>query len=98
MTVFAIAQISVHDRPRYEQYVSRFMPVLKQYGGRLLAADERATVVEGAWPHDKLILMAFEDRAAFERWAGSPEYQEISKDRVAATEGLVLLVDGVPGA
>ncbi|MFF5234925.1 DUF1330 domain-containing protein [Dactylosporangium sp. NPDC000521] len=98
MTVFAIAQISVHDRPRYERYVAQFMPVLKQYGGRLLAADERATVVEGAWPHDKLILMAFEDRAAFERWARSPEYQEISKDRVAATEGVVLLVDGVPGA
>jgi len=32
--------------------------------------------------------MAFPDRDTFTTWATSPEYQEISKDRVAATERL----------
>jgi uncharacterized protein (DUF1330 family) len=41
--------------------------------------------------------MAFPNQAAFERWAGSPAYQEISKDRVAATTGTVLLVAGLQG-
>ena len=95
MTAYAVAQIAIHDRDRYDRYVARFMPILEQYDGRLLAADERATVVEGVWQYDKIILMAFEDRAAFEQWARSPEYQEISKDRVAATDGVVLLVRGV---
>ncbi|MFF4406145.1 DUF1330 domain-containing protein [Streptomyces sp. NPDC001262] len=94
MTVYAIAQISIHDRPRYERYVSRFMPVLAQYGGRLLAADERVEVVEGEWNRDKVIVVAFPDRDAFARWADSPEYREIAEDRHAGTDGVVLLVNG----
>ena len=39
--------------------------------------------------------MAFPDRDTFSRWATSEEYLEISKDRVAATDGVVLLVRGL---
>lgn len=95
MTAYVIAQISIHDRARYDRYVAGFMPVLKQYGGRLLVADEGPEAVEGQWGRDKLIVLAFPDREAALRWSGSPEYRAISVDRVAATEGVVLLADGV---
>jgi uncharacterized protein (DUF1330 family) len=95
VTVYAIAQLSIHDRVRYDRYVAAFMPVLMKYGGRLLVADERPHVVEGHWSGDKVIVMAFPDRDSFTTWATSAEYQEISKDRVAATEGVVLLVRGL---
>ena len=39
--------------------------------------------------------MEFQDRDTFTAWANSPEYQEISKDRLTATEGVVLLVRGL---
>ncbi|SCL45152.1 Uncharacterized conserved protein, DUF1330 family [Micromonospora citrea] len=96
MTVYALAQISIHDRERYDRYAAAFMPVLSAYGGRLLAADEAPRVVEGDWRHDKVVLVAFDSRESFERWATSPEYQDIARDRVAATDGVVLLVHGVP--
>ncbi|GAA0970979.1 DUF1330 domain-containing protein [Actinocorallia libanotica] len=95
MTVYAMAQISIHDRERYNSYAARFMDVLLGYGGRLLAADERPEVIEGDWPYGKVVLMSFKDREAFEKWAYSAEYQEISKDRVAATTGVVILAKGV---
>jgi uncharacterized protein (DUF1330 family) len=95
MTVYALAQISIHDRARYDRYVARFMDVFQRFEGRLLAADESPVVVEGAWAHKKVILMAFPDRTAFEQWANSPEYQEIAKDRIASTTGTVLLVAGL---
>ncbi|MEU3354385.1 DUF1330 domain-containing protein [Streptomyces sp. NPDC037389] len=95
MTVYAIAQLSIHDRPRYESYAARFASVLTRYGGRLLAADERPRVVEGQWDRDKVVLLAFPDHDAFTAWADSPEYQEISRDRLAAAGGPVLLVRGV---
>ncbi|GAA2343458.1 DUF1330 domain-containing protein [Dactylosporangium salmoneum] len=98
MTVFALAQIAIHDRQRYQRYVAAFMPVLTQYRGRLLAADESPRVVEGDWPYQKVILMAFDSREHFEQWSTSPEYREISRDREAATDGVVLLVDGVPAS
>ncbi|MEO6025763.1 MAG: DUF1330 domain-containing protein [Candidatus Binatia bacterium] len=95
MPVYAIAQISIHDRKRYDRYASRFAAVLAKFNGRALAADESPLVVEGAWPHDKVILLSFPNRAEFERWATSPEYQEIAQDRLAATTGTVLLVAGL---
>jgi uncharacterized protein (DUF1330 family) len=96
VTVYALAQISIHDRARYDRYVARFMEVFQKFDGRLLAADESPVVVEGEWPHQKVILMSFPSRAEFERWAGSPAYQEISQDRVAATTATVLLIAGLP--
>lgn len=97
MTVYALAQLRVHDRARYDRYAAAFLPVLAKYRGRLLAADESPQVVEGAWSYDKAVLMAFDDRESFRAWADSPEYREISRDRVAATDGVVLLLDGLPG-
>lgn len=98
MTVYAIAQITIHDRARYDRYVAGFMPVLIQYGGRLLAADEQPELVQGSWDRDKIIVMEFHDRDSFHRWSSSDEYQAISKDRLAATEGTVLLVHGLSTA
>jgi uncharacterized protein (DUF1330 family) len=95
MSVYAVAQISIHNRERYETYMSRFMPILTRYEGRILVADENVDVLEGKWPYDKIIILSFKDRPSLERWANSPEYQEISKDRVAGTDGVVLVVNGV---
>jgi uncharacterized protein (DUF1330 family) len=95
MSAYVIAQISIHDRARYDRYVAAFMPVLQRHGGRLLVADESPEVAEGRWDRDKLIVLAFPDRAAAQAWADSPDYREISTDRVAATDGVVLIAEGV---
>ncbi len=39
--------------------------------------------------------MAFPDRETFTAWVTSPEYQEISKDRLAAAETTGILVHGL---
>jgi uncharacterized protein (DUF1330 family) len=95
VTVYAIAQLTIHDRARYQEYVAAFMPILVKHGGRLLAADEHPEVTEGQWDGDKIVLMAFPDRATFRAWATSPEYREISKDRLAAAETTGILVRGL---
>ncbi|GIH06726.1 hypothetical protein Rhe02_47930 [Rhizocola hellebori] len=95
MTVYALAQISIHDRDRYDRYVAGFMPILIKYRGRLLAADESPQLAEGSWAYEKVVLLSFEDTDSYLRWAQSPEYTEISKDRLAATDGVVLLVNGI---
>lgn len=95
MTVYAIAQLSVHDRPRYDRYVAAFMPVLRKYGGRLLAVDDQPEVVEGQWGGGRIVVLSFPDRETFTTWANSPEYQAIAPDRLAAAGGPILLVQGV---
>jgi uncharacterized protein (DUF1330 family) len=95
VTVYAIAQLTIHDRPRYEQYVAGFQPVIEQYGGSVLAADDRPRVAEGEWHGDRVVLMSFPDRDTFARWATSPEYEAIAGHRRAAAETVVLLVRGL---
>lgn len=95
MTVYALAQLKIHDRPTYERYMAGFMPVLLKYKGRLLAADENPRVLEGQWERDKVVLMAFDDAAAFRAWANSAEYTEIARDRTASADAIVLLLQGV---
>ena len=95
MTVFAIAQLTIHDRTAYDRYQARFMDVFRSHRGRLLAADEQPRTIEGAWPHQKLVLMYFPDEAAFHDWAESAEYQRIAQDRKAGAQAVVLLVQGL---
>jgi uncharacterized protein (DUF1330 family) len=95
VTVYAIAQLKFTDRAVYDRYQGRFMGVFRRHPGTLLAADESPEVIEGEWDREKLVLMSFPDEAAFRGWAQSPEYQEISKDRLAGADTLVLLVKGV---
>ena len=94
MTVYVIVQLKMTDRAAYDRYQARFFDVFKKFQGRLLSADERPTVLEGTWDRDKVVLMSFPDEASFRAWADSPEYLEISRDRKAGADGIVLLAKG----
>jgi uncharacterized protein (DUF1330 family) len=95
VTVYAIAQLRFIDRAAYDRYQIRFMGVFRRYQGTLLAADESPQLIEGKWDRDKVVLMSFPDEAAFRLWSESPDYQEISKDRWAGADTVVLLAKGL---
>jgi uncharacterized protein (DUF1330 family) len=95
LSVFVIVQLKMTDRAAYDRYQARFLDVFKKFNGRLLSADEHPPVLEGVWDRDKLVLMSFPDEAAFDAWANSPEYLEISKDRKAGAQATVLLAKGL---
>ena len=94
MTVYVIVQLKMIDRVAYGRYQARFFDVFKKFQGQMLSADESPTVVEGSWDRDKVVLMSFPDEASCRAWADSPEYQEISKDRKAGANAIVLLAKG----
>jgi uncharacterized protein (DUF1330 family) len=63
--VYAIAQLNITDRAVYDRYQARFMGVMKKFRGRVLAADERPLVYEGAWDREKVVLLEFPDEPSF---------------------------------
>jgi uncharacterized protein (DUF1330 family) len=93
--VYVVAQLTIHDRARYDRYAAGFMAVLRQFGGRLLASDESPEVVEGSWDRHKVVVLSFADRAAYDAFAGSEAYRTIARDRIAGSDGPVLLVHGI---
>jgi len=96
MSVFVVAQLTIHDRAAYRRYQDRFMSVFSRFKGRVLAADENPQVVEGSWDHNKVVLLSFPDEPSFREWAESPAYEEIAKDRKAGSSAVILLVKGLP--
>lgn len=94
MTVYAIVQLKIHDRATYDRYVDRFMPVFQKFAGKVLAADDAPRVVEGASEAARVVLLEFPDRKAFFEWSGSPDYQAIAADRIAAAQTTVTLIEG----
>jgi uncharacterized protein (DUF1330 family) len=95
MSVYAIAQLWIHDPVSYRRYVDRFMEVFKNYKGRVLVADESPVILEGVWDGNKLIVVSFPNEALFRDWAESPAYLEIAKDRKAGAKSVIMLVKGI---
>jgi len=52
-------------------------------------------VLEGEWPRDKVVIMEFPDDGAAQEFQNSPEYLEISVDRKAGADAIVLTVRGL---
>jgi len=95
MSVYAIAQLWIHDPATYGRYLERFMDVFRKYKGRVLAADESPAVFEGPWDGDKIVVLSFPDEASFRDWAEAPEYQEIAKDRKAGAKSVIVMAHGI---
>lgn len=94
MACYLIAQINVHDRQGYKQYLDGFDEVFKNYKGIIMAADESPTVLEGGWQYPRTVLMRFQDVAEAMRWYHSPEYQTLAQVRQRSSDSNIVLVKG----
>ena len=95
MSVYAIAQLWIHDPVAYGRYMKRFMDIFKNYKGCVLVADESPVILEGTWDGDKVVVVSFPDEVSFRDWAESPEYLQIAKDRKAGAKSVIVLVKGI---
>jgi uncharacterized protein (DUF1330 family) len=94
VSVYIVANITIHDRAEYDVYVSGFMEVFQSYRGEILAVSDAPSVLEGEWPHDRTVLLRFPTREEALRWAQSPEYVAIAKHRHAGATSNVVILDG----
>jgi uncharacterized protein (DUF1330 family) len=94
MSAYVIAQFDIHDMDSYYDYSSRIFPTLKEYGGRIVAAND-AEVREGTIPHLRTIVGEFPSLDQARAWYDSPGYQSIIALRKNATTGHLLMVEGL---
>jgi uncharacterized protein (DUF1330 family) len=96
MSILIVAQLKFRDRERYNRYQSRSADIFRKFRGRLVAADEHPTVLEGQDGPDKIVILEFPDEVAALEFHNSAKYQEISIDRKAGADALVLQCRGLP--
>jgi len=95
MAAYFVAQVDIHDRAGYERYMQAAAAAGMPAGIRVLAMDDRPTVLEGKWHGPKTIILEFPSEQALRSWYDSPGYQAAAKLRWAATTSNVAMVKGV---
>ncbi len=97
MSAYLVAHIQVSDAAGFGAYGSAVPAVIEKFGGRYLVRGGGVEVLEGDWVIPRLVVVAFDSHAQAKAFYDSPEYQKILPLRKAASEGCVVIVDGVDG-
>jgi uncharacterized protein (DUF1330 family) len=96
MTAYAVAHLlSVDQNAEIVEYLQRIDGTLEPFEGRFIVHGTLPEVREGDWP-GVLVVIGFPDLGAARAWYDSPAYQEILPLRTRNSDGVALLVDGVP--
>lgn len=95
MTAYVIAEIEIVDAEGYKEYTTLVPATIEQYGGRFLVRGGKAEVLEGEWPSQRRVILAFDSVEAAKRWWDSPEYAKPKALRKASSKGRLILLDGV---
>ena len=94
--VYYIAEIDVTNLDAYvKEYAPKAQALIKASGGRLLAAGQKITAIEGEPPKPRVAVQVWDSLEKIQAWRNSAEYKEIrkigdkyAKFRAYAVEGL----------
>jgi len=94
MKAYVVVQETVKDEAMFAEYRNQVVATLAPFGGTFVVRGGALTVVEGEWPHPRLVVIAFPSRAAAEGWYQSAAYQKILPLRLESAIGNFVIVDG----
>ena len=94
MAAYVIVDITVHDAAVYERYRVLAQASIAQYDGRYLVRGGVATLLEGAQPPARVVVLEFPSVERARAWWDSPEYAEARVLRQASATTEMVLVDG----
>jgi uncharacterized protein (DUF1330 family) len=95
--VFVVSEIEMKNAEAYQkEYAPKAQATIKKHGGKLLAAGQNITVLEGAPPKSRVAIQQWESLEKVKAWRNSAEYKEARKigDKYAVFRTYV--VAGVP--
>lgn len=95
MSAYIVVEIMIHDAKLYEEYKSKVMPTIEQYGGHLLVAGGKTELLEGDWNPPRFVIIEFPSADAARAWWSSPEYAGPKALRQRSAVSHMILVEGV---
>ena len=95
MPAFVIANITIVDPVRYEDYRRMVPATLVPFGGRFVVRGGQTEVLEGDWRPSRLVLLEFPSIERARAWWNSPEYAEARALRQATSTGTLIILEGV---
>ena len=93
MKGYVIGEIEVTDQKTYDDYRSKVLATVEQYGGRFLVRGGKAEGLEGAKP-GRMVILEFPSYDQAAKWYHSAEYAPLITLRQKGARGRLILVEG----
>jgi len=95
--VYYIAEIDVTNIDAYtKEYAPKAQALIKASGGRLLAAGQKVTAIEGEPPKPRVAVQVWDSMEKIQAWRNSSEYKEIRKVGDKYAKFRAFAVEGLP--
>jgi uncharacterized protein (DUF1330 family) len=94
MKAYVLAAETIKDEALFADYRKAVVRTLAPFSGQFIVRGGNLTVLEGEWPHPRLVIIEFPSRADAEGWYRSAEYQDVISLRLKSSVGSVIIVDG----
>ena len=92
MSAFILVEVDIHNMEVYEEYKKLTPSSLEPYGGKFVIRGLEVEALEGAWKHDRLVLLEFPNREKALEWYNSESYQRAKKIREKASSANFFIV------
>ena len=95
--VYYIAEIDVTNLDAYtKEYAPKAQALIKASGGRILAAGQKVTAIEGAPPKPRVVVQVWDSMEKIKAWRGSAEFKELRKIGDKYAKFRTFTVEGLP--
>ena len=95
MSAYLIVQANIKNQTLYEEFISKVLPLYKNYNAKVLAADNDPKLLEGDYKFKRTVIIEFENSDALRAWSDSLHYKELLKLRRTAADSTITYVHGV---
>jgi uncharacterized protein (DUF1330 family) len=95
--IYYIAEVDVTDVDAYtKEYAPKAQALIKASGGRILAAGQKVTSIEGTPPKPRVAVLLWDSMDAIRAWRDSAEYKENRKIGDTYAKFRAFTVEGQP--
>ncbi|HEX2121345.1 MAG TPA: DUF1330 domain-containing protein [Thermoanaerobaculia bacterium] len=98
MSAYIVSRVRILDREAMQRYVTEAPETVAAFGGRYLVRGNDVQALEGAWEHERMVVVEFPDKEAALAWYHSDVYRPLRELRQRSASTVILLAEGVPDA
>jgi uncharacterized protein (DUF1330 family) len=95
VAAYIVSRVRIHERAAMARYMAEAPATVAAFGGRYLVRGNDVQALEGAWEHERMVVVEFPDKSAALAWYGSEQYRPLRDLRQASADTVILLAEGV---
>ncbi|WKK65369.1 DUF1330 domain-containing protein [Lutimonas zeaxanthinifaciens] len=95
MSAFVLVEIDIHDMELYKSYTLLTPATIAAYNGKFVVRGGEATVLEGDWKPQRIVILEFPSVEKANDWWHSQAYEKARKIRQKAATTKMIILEGV---